>query len=325
MGVQMSAKNIAYASSFLILPALAVVFIVAKIFTKGHAIDQWLPQWWALSIIGALIIVERIYSYRYAVSQRAVLARDIISTLVNLFVSGAVTAFVILPILVFLTQNIFGRKLIFASPGQLGPIWLQIATILLLVSFYRYWVHRWQHTNEFLWNIHSYHHRVTDLRAINDFTSNPFDWALRNAVATLLLGVIGFDPVALLIGLPAVGVWGILSHCGANVKGGWLNYLIATPEVHRWHHTAEVPEGYGYSVNYGVEFSFWDILFGTFYLPQKDGQVLQPQRIGHPGGLPDEKSYLKILLVPLGLHGIVTWLRRILRIPNSPEGPQPAE
>src|SRR5450631_2111623 len=134
----MSAKNIAYASSFLILPALAVVFIVVKILTKGHAIDHWLPQWWALSIIGALIIVERIYSYRSAVSQRSVLARDIISTLVNLFVSGAVTGFVILPVLIFFTQHFFGRKLIFASSGQLGPIWLQIATILLLVSFYRY-------------------------------------------------------------------------------------------------------------------------------------------------------------------------------------------
>ena len=321
----MSAKNIAYLSSFLVLPALAGIFITAGILTKGHPIEQWFPHWWPIAIIASLIIVERIYTYKYAVSQKAVLARDIVSTLVNLFVSGAVTAFVILPGLVFLTQHIFGRKLIFASPGQLGPTWVQVAAILLLVSFYRYWIHRWQHSNEFLWKLHSYHHRVTDLRAINDFTSNPLDWALRNATATLILGVIGFDPVALVIGLPAVGVWGILSHCGGDLKGGWLNYLIATPEVHRWHHTADVPEGYGYSVNYGVEFSFWDIVFGTFYLPRKDGETLQPLRIGHPSGLPDEPSYLRILLVPLGLYGVVPWVRRILRMPSGPEDPQPAE
>ena len=63
-----------------------------------------------------------------------------------------------------------------------------------------------------------------------------------------------------------------------------MNYLFVTPEVHRWHHSAEVPEGYGYSCNYGVEFSFWDVIFGTFYLPQKDGVAVQPQRIGYPGG-----------------------------------------
>ena len=37
------------------------------------------------------------------------------------------------------------------------------------------------------------------------------------------------------------------------MKGGLLNYLFVTPEVHRWHHSAKVPEGYGYSCNYGVE------------------------------------------------------------------------
>jgi hypothetical protein len=83
-----------------------------------------------------------------------------------------------------------------------------------------------------------------------------------------------------------------------------------TPEVHRWHHTAEVPQGYGYSVNYGVEFAFWDLVFGTYYLPQKDGQRLQPARIGHPSGLPDEGNYLKILLAPLGLYRPLPWFKR---------------
>ena len=89
--------------------------------------------------------------------------------------------------------------------------------------------------------------------------------------------------------------------------------------MHRWHHTANVPEGRGYSVNYGVEFIFWDILFGTYYLPQENGQTVMPERIGHPEGLPDEKNYLKLLLMPLGLYPVgrlprapATALRRFL-------------
>ena len=79
-----------------------------------------------------------------------------------------------------------------ASPEQLGPIWLQVPVIWVVVSFFRYWMHRWQHSNEFLWKLHSYHHRVTDLKATNTFVSHPLDYALRNVVVYIVLGVVGF-------------------------------------------------------------------------------------------------------------------------------------
>jgi sterol desaturase/sphingolipid hydroxylase (fatty acid hydroxylase superfamily) len=317
MGAPVSANNVVYASRFAILPTLFVVFLAVRISFKGLALDHWLPNWDALPIIGTLIILERLYVYKHATSQGALLARDISSTFVNLFVTGAVTGFVVLPILVFFTQLYFGRKLVFASSGQLGPLWAQIVAIVLLVSLFRYWMHRLQHSNKFLWKLHSYHHRVTDIRASNIFVSNPIDYMLRNVLIILVLGIVGFNPLALLIAIPAVQIYGFFSHCGGDLKGGWLNYLFVTPEVHRWHHTAEVPEGYGYSVNYGVEFSFWDVLFGTYYLPQKDGQTI-PARVGCPCGLADESNYLRLLLVPLGLYGIVFWLRRVVRMPTVP-------
>jgi len=120
-------------------------------------------------------------------------------------------------------------------------------------------------------------------------------------------------------------VTAVFSHCGGDVKGGFLNYLFVTPEVHRWHHSAKVPEGYGYSCNYGVEFAFWDVVFGTYYLPHKDGETVQPEHIGHPSGLPDEGNYLRLLLVPLGLYRPLLRLARALRIPVGQEGQQPAE
>jgi sterol desaturase/sphingolipid hydroxylase (fatty acid hydroxylase superfamily) len=239
-------------------------------------------------------------------------------------VTGAVVAVAVLPVLLFFPEHFLGRKFFLASPEQLGPFWLQVVLILLLVSFFRYWIHRLQYSVEFLWELHSYHHRVTDLKALNTDVSNPIDFALRNVVIFLVLGVIGFDPIAILITVPATGVSAAISHWGADVKGGLLNYFFVTQEVHRWHHSAKVPEGHKYSVNYGVEFSFWDILFGTFYLPQKDSQSVQPERLGHPGGLADEPNYLKLLLAPLGLYGVVPWFKRVLRMPKGP-GEQPAE
>jgi len=307
----MSAKKIFYASSLVMLPLLLAFFYVAHISPQGHALEQWLPKWDRLAIIATIISLERIYTYRYAVSQRSVLTRDIIANIVNLYVTGAVAAFLVLPVLLFSTEHFLGRRLVFASPEQLGPFWLQIAVILLVVSFFRYWMHRMQHTVPFLWELHSYHHRVTDLTATNGEVSNPIDFALRNVLIFLVLGVVGFDPVAIVLAVPAAQLSAVFSHCGADIKGGILNYLLVTPEVHRWHHSAKVPEGYGYSCNYAVEFAFWDILFGTYYLPKQAGQAVQPERIGHPGGLPDESNYLRLLLAPLGLYRPLPWFKRV--------------
>jgi sterol desaturase/sphingolipid hydroxylase (fatty acid hydroxylase superfamily) len=307
----MKARTILYASSLLALPALYLFFITIHISTHGDAIEQWLPKWDRLLILVTIIGLERLYTYRYAVSQRALLMRDIFANIVNLYITGAVAAFVVLPVLTFLTQHFLGRKLVFASSEQLGPFWFQVLVILLSVSFFRYWMHRWQHSNGFLWSLHSYHHRVTDLKASNGEVSNPLDFALRNIVVFLVLGVIGFDAFAILLAVTVTNTTAVFSHCGGDVRGGVLNYAFVTPEVHRWHHSAQVPEGHKYSCNYGVEFSFWDIVFGTYYLPQKDGQTVQPEHIGHPSGLPDEPNYLKLLLMPLGLYRPLPWFKRV--------------
>jgi len=41
--------------------------------------------------------------------------------------------------------------------------------------------------------------------------------------------------------------------------------------------------------------------------------VVQPERIGHPEGLPDEKNYLKLVLAPLGPYPPFGWLQRAPR------------
>jgi sterol desaturase/sphingolipid hydroxylase (fatty acid hydroxylase superfamily) len=322
----MTNKAIFYVSSLVIVPAFFALFYGVRLLGRVYAIDQWVPKWDTLLILATMVILERIYTYKYAISQSSVATRDVISNVVNLYVTGAVTGMIVLPVLAFFPEYFLGRKLVLASPDQLGPFWLQVLVILLSVSFFRYWVHRLQHSVPFLWELHSYHHRVTDIQASNTYVSHPIDFALRNVVIFLVLGVIGFNPFALLIAVPATNISGTFSHCGGDVKGGLLNYLFVTPEVHRWHHSALVPEGYGYSCNYGVEFSFWDIIFGTFYLPVKNGVAEQPARIGYPGGgLPDESNYLKLLLVPLGLYRPLPWFMRVLRMVKGPEGQQPAE
>src|SRR5215471_3026316 len=325
-GSPVTNKSLFYLSSLAIVPAVFALFYGARLLGRVYPIDRWVPKWDTLLILATMVALERIYTYKYAVSQKSVAIRDMIANVVNLYVTGAVTGMIVLPVLVFFPEHFLGRRLFLSSPNQLGPVWLQVLVIILSVSLFRYWVHRLQHSVPFLWKLHGYHHRVTDLQASNTFVSHPIDFALRNVVITLLLGIIGFNPFAVIIAIPATGISGTFSHCGADVKGCFLNYLFVTPEVHRWHHSQQVPDGYGYSCNYGVEFSFWDMIFGTFYLPVKEGITEQPARIGYPGGgLPDESNYLKLLLDPLGLHRPLPWFKQLLGVVKGSRGPQPAE
>jgi hypothetical protein len=135
----------------------------------GHiySVDRWLPNFDLLFLLCAMVILERIYTYRNAVFQRSLLTRDIISSVVNLYVTGVVTSVIVLPALTFFTEYFLGRKMALASPEQLGPVWLQIPVILLSASFVCYWVHRLQHTAPFFWELHAYHHRTTDPQASN--------------------------------------------------------------------------------------------------------------------------------------------------------------
>ena len=322
----MTNKSFFYVTSLLVVPVVFALFFALRLLGRTYGIDQWVPKWDTLLAIALMILVERIFTYKYAVSQRSVLARDLMSNAVNLYVTGALTGMIILPILAFFPEHFLGRKLVLASRDLLGPVWLQVPMICLSLSFYQYWMHRLQHSVSFLWKLHSYHHRVTDLQATNTLVSHPIDFALRKVLFGLVLGIIGLNPLAIVIATSFMFAPGAFSHCGGDVKGGFLNYFFVTPEVHRWHHSAKVPEGYGYSCNYGVEFSFWDIIFGTFYLPVKNGITEQPEFIGYPGGgLPDESNYLKLLLAPLGLYRPLSWFTQVLRIPRGPKGQQPAE
>ena len=284
-------------SAVVALP-LALLFIYWEYtYFNGHPIEQAIPSFPVFLALAVLLVLEALFRYEKGVSQRRLVLRDVASTAVNVLFTGTVATSLFVPIVVFLPELMFGRSLFFATSAQLGPLWLQFILVLLLYELMKYCVHRVQHIVPFLWELHSYHHSVTDLKASNTFVSHPIDFALRNVLPPVILGYIGFDAAAIVFGAGLATAGGLISHCGAGLHAGWLNRLFVTPEVHRWHHAAKVPDGHKYSVNYGVGLTLWDRLFGTFYLPMKDGVPVQPDQLGHPGGGADEPNYFKLFFL----------------------------
>ena len=291
-------KKFAELSRYAVLPVLLIGLVGLSLVMRGSAFAKAFPYYHTFVLYFAMITLERVYTYSRGVSQKHMIWRDLISTAVETFVAGGIMAAMVLPVLHYFPNTFLGRRFLFGLSDQLGPLWVQILVVLLFASFFSYWVHRLEHTNEFLWKLHGYHHSVTSLQISNVLVSNPFEWALRNVMGGLLLGIVGFNPIAIVIA-GGLNIYGDFSQCGSDLKGGWLNYIFNTPEVHRWHHSVEFPDDkkFRYGCNYGVGVSFWDILFGTFYLPKDEkGQVMAPLSLGHPSGYADEPNYLKILL-----------------------------
>ena len=295
--------------SFLILPIALLLIYWEYTYFNGSPIEQTIPKIGTFTALAVLIALEAMFRYEKGVSQRKLLPRDVASTAINVLGTTTIGSSIFVPIVLFFPELFFGRSLFFASSEQLGPLWLQLILALLLYDFIKYWIHRVQHIVPFLWELHSYHHSVTDLKASNTFVSHPIDFALRNVLPPVILGFVGFNPLAVVFGAGIATAGGLISHCGAGLQGGWLNRFFVTPQVHRWHHAAKVPEGHKYSVNYGVGIVLWDMLFGSYYLPKKDGQPVQPDKLGHPGGLADEGNYFKLFFLTRYLPKFSTWAK----------------
>lgn len=293
----MSIRKMFSSRRFLIFPLVLLIVYWALMYYEGTDIEAPIPRITTFATLAVMILLELAFRYKNRVSQKPLVLRDISSTLVNLWGTIPLMSAVFTPVVLFFPELFLGRSLIFSSQADLGPFWLHLIIVIFFYSLMKYFVHRMQHKIQFLWELHSYHHSVTDLRASNTFVSHPLDFALRNVLPPVILGIVGFNPTAIVFGVGLLGLTGTLSHCGAGLYAGWLNYVFVTPEIHRWHHAAEVPEGHKYSVNYGVGFSLWDRVFGTFYLPDEDGVPAQPPKLGHPDGVRDEGNYFKLFFL----------------------------
>jgi sterol desaturase/sphingolipid hydroxylase (fatty acid hydroxylase superfamily) len=293
----MSDRTVSSAFALLVFPFALLLVYWEYTYFDGHPIEQTIPSFAIFLGLAVLVLLEVLFRYDKGVSQKPLLVRDIASTAVNVLYTGTLTSKVFIPVVVFFPELFFGRSVFFATSDQLGPLWLQLILAMFVYDFLRYVIHRVQHVVPFLWELHSYHHSVTDLKASNTFVSHPLDFALRNVLPPVFLAYVGFDPAAIVFGAGVATAASLMSHCGAGLHAGWLNRVFVTPEVHRWHHAAKTPDGHKYSVNYGVGIALWDRLLGTYYLPMKDGVPVQPDKLGHPGGVADEGNYLKLFFL----------------------------
>jgi len=147
------------------------------------------------------------------------------------------------------------------------PEWVQGLLFLVLSDFMLYWTHRLFHGGEF-WKYHAVHHSSEELDWISAARFHPINLILGTILVDVILLTAGISPNVMIWVGPFTTFHSAFVHANLSWTLGPFKYVLATPVFHRWHHT---PMEEGGNTNFAGTFPIWDILFGTFRMP--DGQL----------------------------------------------------
>ncbi|HEV7310418.1 sterol desaturase family protein [Ensifer sp.] len=184
------------------------------------------------------------------------------------------------------------------------PMLLQVALAVIIAEFGLYWSHRIAHEKLFFWRFHALHHSVTRLWVINTGRFHVADSLFKVVMSQIPLYCLG-APLPVFWWLGAVTAFiGILTHCNVDMRTGVFDFVFSTPRLHRWHHSKDLREG---NMNYGENVVVWDLLFGTYYNPDRRSST----DIGIKGQI--AKGFLRQLTQPFTKQGVREILGRTNR------------
>lgn len=140
---------------------------------------------------------------------------------------------------------------------------LRVLVAVVLLDFFRYWLHRVQHRIDVLWRFHAVHHSATSFTLMTGVRVHPIDHMLDTMALTVVLGVVGVTSSSAAWVVVAKMTIDFAQHSMVpftyGVVGKWLVY---SPVGHRIHHS---PLREHWDHNYGDLLPIWDRLFGTWY------------------------------------------------------------
>ena len=144
------------------------------------------------------------------------------------------------------------------------PIVAQVVIMLLAADLMRYWLHRAFHRYPLMWRLHAVHHSPPQLYTINVGRFHPVEKSIQYAFDTLPFALVAVAPEVLAAYFVFYALNGFFQHSNCRVYLGPLNYIVAGPELHRWHHSRRARE---MNSNFGNNLIVWDALFRTRFMP----------------------------------------------------------
>lgn len=193
------------------------------------------------------------------------------------FSTDLVQTLVVLPIAAKVVElgmlHLKGRIGIDVWPHHL-PWAAQLILAILAAEFLFYWIHRWSHTNPWLWKFHAVHHGAHRVYWANSGRFHVVDLLIQFALYFLPIYLLGAPAEITAVFLTLNAVTGLLEHANIEIQTITISRIFNTAELHRAHHANEAAIA---NNNYGKILSVWDTIFGTYKKPRTRAE---DQRVG---------------------------------------------
>ncbi len=183
------------------------------------------------------------------------------------------------------------------------PVLIRALLVLFVTEFFGYWLHRAYHQIGFLWDIHKVHHSGQTLVWSHTYRMHFLQYIISATFDAILLYIIlpkdltGGSNLNIVFIISTITLfYTFLGHSNFHLTFGWFNRILASPQLHHWHHDENT-----YNKNFSGIFSIFDWAFGTLHLPQADQY---PQRYGIRRKI--KEDYFSLLSLPF-----IEWRRRI--------------
>ncbi len=174
------------------------------------------------------------------------------------------------------------------------PHKLRLILSFLLLDYQLYLSHRWSHEVPIIWRLHKTHHSDLELDTLTSLRFHSFDLMLSNLFQAFWVLVWGISPKHLSVFEVLSIHFAQLHH--ANVQLGKsieesLQKVFITPHLHTIHHSILASER---NSNYGIVFSLWDRLHGTFESKPVESVQVGLTKVKRP----ERARFLPALLLP---------------------------
>lgn len=216
----------------------------------------------------------------------------------------------LIPIMDYIDRSASAHRLISAQGFENLPLWLVIFSAVFISDFIGYWRHRLMHIWIF-WPVHAIHHSDRELTWLSLIRFHPVNRLIASGLNIAVLSLIGFPLWAIAINGLLRHFYGYFIHADLPWKYGIFRYVFVSPVMHRWHHVRDITYA---GKNFSTIFSFFDLAFGTYYVPQR-----AITKLGIEQDLPT--SWLRQVIHPFQfwLKALVLNPLKSLRLQKGPE------
>lgn len=258
------------------LGAIGVVFTLAGFLMGGYWIETGEFEarelslgldWLILSLVGSVAVFTFLEKIFPKYKEQAILRPEWQLDLFYFSLNHLIFA-VILLVGNYFVANVFGWAMNEDLQAFIQglPILVQFVILMICADFVLYWSHRMFHENPKLWKIHAVHHSVEHMDWLAGSRNHFIQTFVDRSIAMTPLYLLGPDKAALDIYVIFAGFQAVFVHSNVGLSFGPLKYILCTPQYHHWHHSSEAP---AIDTNYAVHMPLFDMIFGTYHMPDK--------------------------------------------------------